>query len=150
MTNSSYFKLDTENFKELKEEIKTIIWMYHDMINSYGGFGHNIDFEEVNYERFLLTEIYEDSMKLYSQEVELVKQGSLVALCCKVNDMLDELRREKRVINYIKETLLDPKLEMGFEKEVLLSMLLAFEEEPLDDLDTLEHGGRYFKKLDEV
>ncbi|MHC0036645.1 hypothetical protein [Pseudoneobacillus sp. C159] len=151
MKNSNYFQLDTKNINVLKEEIKNIFWMYHDMIKSYGGFGHNIDFEKVNYERFLLTEIIEESMLTYSHEVDLVKQGSLVALCCKVNDMLEENRRDNNIVNFIKDTLINPKLEkMDFEKEVLSTMLLALEEKPNDEWYSLEQGGRFYQHLNMV
>ncbi|WP_075617980.1 hypothetical protein [Paenisporosarcina indica] len=145
-----FFILDNENFDELKEEIKSIFWMYHDMIHSYKGFGHNIDFERVNYEKFFLTEIDNESMNGYAREVQLVKKGSFVALCCEVNDMLDESRRNNdRVYQFIKELLSNQKIA-PFEEEILSSMLLALEEKPSYEWYSLKYGEIFSVKLDEV
>ncbi|PET34903.1 hypothetical protein CN514_25090, partial [Bacillus sp. AFS001701] len=58
---------------------------------SYGGFGHNIDFETVNYEKFILVEIIDKRMNGFNEEVEMLRHRSFVALCCEVQNMLDEM-----------------------------------------------------------
>ncbi|WP_088013798.1 hypothetical protein [Gottfriedia acidiceleris] len=147
----NFFQLHTENFDECRETIKNIFWMYQDMIRSYGGFGHNIDFETVNYEKFILVEIIDEGMNGFNEEVEMLRQGSLVALCCEVQDMLDEMRRDDRVYNFIKELTTIPEIKkMPFENDVLTSMLLALEEKPGDYWETLEFGKLFSKNLENV
>ncbi|MES9683794.1 hypothetical protein ABWK22_12890 [Gottfriedia acidiceleris] len=121
------------------------------MIRSYGGFGHNIDFETVNYEKFILVEIIDEGMNGFNEEVEMLRQGSLVALCCEVHDMLDEMRRDDRVYNFIKGLITIPEIKkMPFESDVLTSMLLALEEKPGDYWETLEFGTLFSKNLENV
>jgi len=130
----NFFQLHTENFDECRETIKNIFWMYQDMIRSYGGFGHNIDFELVNYEKFILVEIIDKRMNGFNEEVEMLRHGSFVALCCEVQNMLDEMWRDVRVYNFIKKLTLIPKMKQ------MPSMLLALEEKPEDSWETLEFG----------
>ncbi|MFB7142795.1 hypothetical protein ACFCYN_24685 [Gottfriedia sp. NPDC056225] len=147
----NFFQLHTENFDECRETIKNIFWMYQDMIRSYGGFGHNIDFETVNYEKFILVEIIDERMSGFNEEVEMLRQGSLVALCCEVQNLLDEMQRDDKVYNFIKELTTIPEIKkMSFENDVLSSMLLALEEKPGDWWETLKYGSIFSKKLEKV
>ncbi|MEH6938328.1 hypothetical protein V7056_10765 [Bacillus sp. JJ664] len=147
----NFFQLHTENFDELKETLKNIIWMYQDMIRSYGGFGHNIDFENINYEKYILAEIVDERMSSFSEEVESIRQGSMIALCCEVHDMLDELRRDSKVYNFIKGLTTNTEIiKMQFENELLSSMLLALDEKPHDEWETLEFGTLFSKNLKKV
>ncbi|WP_404406325.1 hypothetical protein [Jeotgalibacillus malaysiensis] len=101
------------------------------MTRSYGGFAHNIDYEPVDFERFLFTEVDAETMFLHEKEAEVLRQGALVALGCNVVNLLDEAQRHSEVYNFIISALSYPEIaQKTFDKEVLLAMKSALDEEP--------------------
>ncbi|TFE01518.1 hypothetical protein [Jeotgalibacillus salarius] len=149
MTNP--FILTWDSFSECRDTIKHILWMYHDMTKMYGGFGHNIDFEPIDYKRFLFTEIGEGSIFLHGKEAEILRQGALVALGCDVDNLLDEAQRHPGVYSFITNVLSNPSLKgRSFEKEVLTAMKKALDEEPDVAWESLEYGSKLEAKLAEV
>ncbi|KAB8133639.1 hypothetical protein F9U64_12110 [Gracilibacillus oryzae] len=146
----SYFILQADNFSEFQIAFGKVFWMYDDMITSYGGFGHNIDFEHIEYERFLFADT-DAEMDIYQKQLEVVKQGSLVALGCEVVNLLDEEHRDDRVYNFITVALSHPTIEdLPFEKEVLLAMKKALDEALDVAWETLPYGSRLDDMLKEV
>ncbi|MEN2766915.1 hypothetical protein [Ornithinibacillus xuwenensis] len=146
----NYFKLQADNYKEFQIEFGKVQWMYYDMITSYGGFGHNIDYEHFEYERFLFATT-DKEMEWYQRHLEIVKQGSLVALGCEVVNLLDDECRNSKVYKFITTALLNPTIEdLPFEKEVLLSMKNALDEEINFAWTALPNGSILTDKLEEV
>ncbi|MBM7579696.1 hypothetical protein [Jeotgalibacillus terrae] len=149
MNNS--FILTWDEFDECRNTIKHILWMYHDMTRMYGGFGHNIDFEPIDYKRFLLTEVGEGSISLQAKEAEILRQGALVALGCDVVNLLDEAQRRSEVYEFISSALASPLLhDRPFDQEVLSAMKQALEEEPDNGWESLTYGAVLVVKLAEV
>ncbi len=150
MMKQTFFKLKADNYSEFQVAFGKVFWMYDDMITSYGGFGHNIDFEHIEYERFLFASA-DVEMASYQRQVEIVKQGSLVALGCEVVNLLDEEGRSDRIYHFITTSLTYPAIEhMPFEKEVLLLMKQALDEELDVAWEILPYGSQLADKLREV
>lgn len=148
--NQEYFILHAGNYREFQIEFGKVQWMYYDMITSYGGFGHNVDFEHFEYERFLFATT-DKQLDFYQRQMEIVKQGALVALGCEVVDLLDDERRDSKVYKFITTTLSNSAIEdLPFEKEVLLSMKKALEEEISFAWTALPNGSILLDKLEEV
>lgn len=59
--------------------------MYYDIISA-NCIMHGVDYEKVEFEKFILSEIIEDRLKTPREEgiVELVREGCFTALCCNV------------------------------------------------------------------
>ncbi|AJD92937.1 hypothetical protein JMA_36200 [Jeotgalibacillus malaysiensis] len=147
----NHFTLTPEHFNECREMIGHILWMYHDMTRSYGGFAHNIDYEPVDYERFLFTEVDAETMFLHEKEAEVLRQGALVALGCNVVNLLDEAQRHSEVYNFIINALSHPTItHKTFEKEVLSAMKSALDEEPDVAWESLDKGSMLEARLAEV
>ena len=146
MTDIEVFMLNPDNFEECKATCKNIFWMYHDMVTKYNGFGHNIDFEDINYRKFLFAEIENEDMSMFHKEVKILKHGSLVALCCEVVNLLDEERRDKKVLEFIIEARKYSQMNGFSNVESLLTIMIPALEErcpnPNDSFDWtgLEHG----------
>src|SRR5690606_9457960 len=122
----------------------------YDMVTDYGGFGHGVDYEHFDYDRFLFATI-DKELDFYQPEMEIVKQGALVALGCEVVDLLDEARRDSKVYQFITTALSNPTIEhLPFEKEVLLAMNNALEEDVNHAWTALPNGSVLMEKLEEV
>jgi hypothetical protein len=148
--NQEYFILQADNYREFQIEFGKVQWMYYDMITSYHGFGHNVDFEHFEYKRFLFATT-DKEMDWYQRHMQIVKQGALVALGCEVVNLLDEEARNSKLYNFITTALSNPTIEdLPFEKEVLLSMKNALEEEINFEWAVLPNGSILMKKLEEV
>lgn len=93
MMGQNYFKLQADNYREFQIEFGKVQWMYYDMVTDYGGFGHNIDYEHFEYERFLFATT-DKELDFYQRQMDIVKQGALVALGSHVVDLLDEETRD--------------------------------------------------------
>jgi hypothetical protein len=145
------FKVNNNNPEECREVIKSVLWMYHDMITSYRGFGHNIDFEEIDYNKYFFTEPT-DSM--LNDIAMLMGHGSLIALCCEVVNLLDEGRRSQKVLDTINQLLSNHKIKnMPKEESLLSAMVLALKEQlPTGNQDwtSLTNGSMLNKKLHEA
>ncbi|KIL42799.1 hypothetical protein KP77_34290 [Jeotgalibacillus alimentarius] len=149
MNNS--FILTWDHFDECRNTIKQILWMYHDMTRMYGGFGHNIDFEPIDYKRFLFTEVDEGSISLHAKEAEILRQGALSALGCDVVNLLDEAQRRAEVYDFINSALASSLLHnRPFDQEVLSAMKRALDEQADNGWESMPDGARLVVKLAEV
>ncbi|MEN2468106.1 hypothetical protein [Ornithinibacillus sp. JPR2-1] len=148
--NQDYFILQADNYREFQIEFGKVQWMYYDMTKNYGGFGHDVDFEHFEYERFFFATT-DKEMEWYQRQMEIVKQGALVALGCEVINLLDAPDRDNKVYKFITSALSNPTIEnLSFEKEVLLSMKKALEEETNFAWTALPNGSILMEKLEEV
>lgn len=145
------FILTRDNYREFQIAFGKVFWMYHDMVTTYSGFGHNIDFEHIEYERFFFASADEDMDGIYPDQMEIVRQGAFVALCCEVVNLLDEERRNKKVYQFITKTLENPKIEsMPLEKETLIAMRKSLDEEPTVEWGILPGSSSFNKLLPEI
>ncbi len=152
------FEITDDNFYECIETSKQIFWMYDNIISSWG-IVHNIDYEQVNYGKYIMCEIFEERLKSphLQRIVDLVNQGCFTALTCHVSDLMDENRRDNNVINLISNLLEDERINnMHFEKELLILMHNALMQRPTYQIDknlywiNLPAGKAFFHKLNEV
>ena len=157
MSRVSY-EITDDNFYECIEVSKQILWMYHDIVLN-GGIVHNIDFEKVNYEKYIMCEIVEDRLKNGFEEkvVKLVNQGCFTALCCYVSNLMDEELRDMEVIKLIDNILMDERInDFKFEKDLLIFMKSALNQKPSYQLDVDKYwtefpdGNAFYKKLPEA
>ncbi|WP_227394965.1 hypothetical protein [Jeotgalibacillus aurantiacus] len=146
------FYLNDQRFPEARETIMHILWMYHDMARSYGGFGHNIDFEPVDYEKFLFaTVMSEKDEVIYGKEAELLHQGSIIALGCEVVNLLDEEQRNPKIYDFIDQTLNMPELDHHKNDQAFLqAMKDAFDEETDAAWERLPKGAILNQHLKDV
>ncbi|GIO27436.1 hypothetical protein [Ornithinibacillus bavariensis] len=147
----NYFKLQANTYREFQIEFGKVQWMYYHMTTDYNGFGHGIDYEHFEYERFFFATTDKELDDFYPRQMEILKQGALVALGCEVVDLLDEACRDSKVYNFITTALSNPTIEeLPFEKEALLSMKNALEEEIDHAWTALPSGSILMDKLEEV
>lgn len=84
-------EITPDNVKHAREAIKDILFMYVDLIQSYGGFGHNIATGRFRAIELIDVGLYEerdyDSFKV---DISLLQAGSAISLLCKLSDAWDE------------------------------------------------------------
>lgn len=86
--------IDEDNFTEAIQAIRDILFLYHDAITGYRGFGHNLHtgtFDPFRYVTALLAEPPGVSLAI---DIELIHEGSAVALLCHLSDYWDETSGE--------------------------------------------------------
>ncbi len=82
--------IDDSNYPSAEAAIRDILFMYTDMIQSYSGFGHNIDtgdFDPFLYLDSILVDRPGTSLEL---DLPLLHQGSAVAILCVASNHWDE------------------------------------------------------------
>lgn len=93
--------------KDCLEVYKNILWMYYDMATSYGGFGHNIEYEKVNYRLYSLIQT---EIRAYQPLCTKIKHGCVVAVGCEVINLLDDEQRDPATLDAINGLLKTPGL----------------------------------------
>lgn len=83
-------KITRDNFKEAQKAIKDILFMYVDLIESYRGFGHNIEIGQLGKMEFIDVEVDESNNYPFGIDVSLLQSGSAVALLCELSNAWDE------------------------------------------------------------
>ncbi len=149
------FQIVDENFYECVDTSKEIFWMYNDIASNWG-IVHNIDFEHVDYDKYIMCEIVEERLKSPDLQriVDIVNQGCFTALSCYVLNLMDEDLRDSNVIILIDDLLADTRIDsMKFEKELLIIMHDALNQELTYKIDSNKYwtefpaGKRFYDKL---
>jgi len=83
-------KITTDNVHEAENAIRDILYMYHDLVRSYKGFGHNIDCGKFNPLNYIDAVLEEPEGYTFGIDLELLQNGSAVALLCDLVNMWDE------------------------------------------------------------
>lgn len=78
------------NYQQAFDAIRDILFMYVDLIKSYGGFGHNIDRGKFSPLEFVDAPILEPEGYTFGIDVALLQNGSAIALLCELSDAWDE------------------------------------------------------------
>lgn len=78
------------NYQKAYDAIKDILYMYVDMIESYEGFGHNIETGKFSPLDFVDAPIIEPEGYTFAVDVSLLQNGSAIALLCELSDAWDE------------------------------------------------------------
>jgi hypothetical protein len=82
--------ITTDNFLEAHSAIRDILFMYRDLILSYEGFGHNIEVGTFDPFTFVDAELREKPGHTLAMDMNLIHQGSAVALLCQLSDAWDD------------------------------------------------------------
>jgi len=83
-------KITTNNVHEAENAIRDILYMYYDLVRSYKGFGHNIDCGKFNPLNYIDAVLEEPERYTFAIDLELLQNGSAVALLCDLVNMWDE------------------------------------------------------------
>ena len=76
----------------MDDAIRHILYMYRDMAESYGGFGHNIDTSLGRFDAPGLVNLPDEAIapSLHPHDLELLRVGAAIALLCDLSDAWDE------------------------------------------------------------
>ncbi|AFY73632.1 hypothetical protein Syn7502_01572 [Synechococcus sp. PCC 7502] len=83
-------KITTDNVHEAENAIRDILYMYYDLVKSYKGFGHNIESGKFNPLNYIDAVLEEPIGYTFAVDIELLQNGSAVALLCDLVNMWDE------------------------------------------------------------
>lgn len=85
-------KIDRENYDSACSAVRDILFMYVDLVEGYGGFGHGIDVGTFRPLDFLEAELVEPPAEGYvlGPDVDLLHAGSGIALLCELSDAFYE------------------------------------------------------------
>jgi len=84
------YYIDESNLSEASQAVGDILFLYQDAVESYGGFGHNLEtgsFNAFDYARAVLAPKPGYSLGL---DVSLLHEGAAVALLCELSDHIDD------------------------------------------------------------
>ena len=79
-----------ENYQKAYDAIRDILFMYVDLVESYGGFGHNIERGRFSPLEFVDAPIIEPEGYTFGIDVPLLQSGSAIALLCELSDAWDD------------------------------------------------------------
>ncbi len=82
--------ITAENYQEAYDAIRDILFMYVDMVESYRGFGHNIQRGRFSPLDFVDAPIYEPEGYTFAIDIHLLQSGSAISLLCELSDAWDE------------------------------------------------------------
>lgn len=126
-------KITTDNVHEAENAIRDILYMYYDLVKSYKGFGHNIDCGTFNPLNYIDAVLEEPHGYTFAIDLELLQNGSAVALLCDLVNMWDEFETSDvkvwPIIAQIKTALVSGRLEHMPELKKAIELGLANSEE---------------------
>lgn len=144
-------EINEENYPIAVNAIRDILYMYYDLIESYKGFGHNIDtgkFDSIFYADCYL---YEPEGITFGIDVNILHEGSAVAILCKLSDYWDEFEavpKDEFTLN-IKQIISEGRLTHLPLAERAIKMAFEDEEKFRDLLDKVyeKYVFNFFQKL---
>ena len=80
--------IDINNYNLANAATRDILFMYRDLVESYGGFGGTIDVGSFDAFSFLDAEVREAEGETLEIDVDLLRRGSSVAILCGIHDAL--------------------------------------------------------------
>lgn len=83
-----------DNYQEAYDAIRDILYMYVDMIESYEGFGHNIETGKFSPLEFVDAQVLEPEGYTFGIDILLLQSGSAIALLCELSNLWDEYATE--------------------------------------------------------
>lgn len=133
------FEVSHETIQESREIYQKILWLYQDMVTSYGGFGHNLDYEDIDYMKFIFT--YTEDETGYGHIATTISQGALISICCEAVNLLDEESRSQKFEEGIQQILSSNMVKHFKEVEsVLKKIIMAFSEQKRVDWECYGNG----------
>ncbi len=79
-----------DNYQEAYDAIRDILYLYVDMVESYEGFGHNLERGKFLPLEFVDAQIYEPEGYTFAIDLALLQSGAAIALLCELSDAWDE------------------------------------------------------------
>lgn len=83
-------EINLENYVVAISAIRDILYLYYDLVESYNGFGHSIDIGKFDPIIFADCYLFEPEGKTFGIDVNILHEGSAVAILCKLSDYWDE------------------------------------------------------------
>ncbi len=83
-------EINQENYPVAINAIRDILYMYYDLVESYKGFGHNIETGSFDPIFFADCYLFEPQGITFGIDVNVLHEGSAVAILCKFSDYWDE------------------------------------------------------------
>lgn len=134
------FLVNWENWRECKKVCGDILWMFYDLAKG-GAIVHNIDFEDIDYQRYLCAEPGETGDSSLLDMVSLLRSGSLIALCCHLYNLLSDEQRDQRLVEFLEAVPQHPGAKDSLEIRRLVESALTALAEPRDAGWELLPGG---------
>ena len=82
--------ITSDNYQIANDATRDILYMYVDLIESYGGFGHNINTGSFDPLSFIDVDVIEPEGASLEIDVAFLQSGSSIALLCALSDAWDE------------------------------------------------------------
>ncbi len=83
-------EINQENYSVAINAIRDILYMFYDLSESYEGFGHNIEIGSFDPIFFADCYVFEPQGITFGIDVNVLHEGSAVAILCKLSDYWDE------------------------------------------------------------
>ncbi len=83
-------KINEENYPVAIAATRDILYMYYDLVESYEGFGHNIETGNFDPIFFVDCYLFEPKGFTFGIDVNILHEGSAIAILCKFSDYWDE------------------------------------------------------------
>ncbi|MDR2874310.1 MAG: hypothetical protein LBV44_00060 [Methylobacillus sp.] len=80
----------SETLRYAEDAIRDILYLYVDMVSSYGGFGHNLDTGRFSPLEFIDSKILTPPGYTFGIDEALLHEGSAIAILCSISDCRDE------------------------------------------------------------
>jgi hypothetical protein len=147
--------ITVETLPYAQAAIRDILYLYVDMVESYGGFGHNLDTGTFSPAEFVNSKVITPDGYTLGLDEELLHTGSAIAILCAISDCWDDQGEISLWWPKIKSA--KSALDAGQFKhlpEIEKAFVLAFEGDlPLftEQLQAVyqKHVLSYFKRLSE-
>jgi len=79
-----------DNYQAAYDAIRDILYLYVDMVESYEGFGHNLQRGKFLPLKFVDAQVYEPEGYTFGIDLQLLQSGAAIALLCELSDAWDE------------------------------------------------------------
>jgi hypothetical protein len=103
------FLVTDDNRLECQTRGGAILWLYVHAVSSYGGIGHNLDYETIGYRNLFCARVADRSDRPLAGSTDpsliatagLLGRGALFALCCELYDLLSDEQRSEEVREFL-------------------------------------------------
>lgn len=143
-------EINQENYPVAIAAIRDILYMYYDLVESYEGFGHNI--ETGNFDPIFFADCYlfEPKGSTFGIDVNVLHEGSAVGILCKFSDFWDDhgTAPEGEFASEVKRILSEGRLDHLPLAEKTIKLAFQDEEKFRDLLDEAyeKYVVQFFKK----
>ena len=141
--------INGRNVDDLKALYQHIIWMYYDLASSYGTISHNVDFEAIEYKKYICT-ITDDLATDYSIDMaNLVRNGAIIALCCDIYNLLCDEQRDSDLEKFLFEIVNSQHLIVDSDLTQLTELAINAFKEPISAFwESTKIGSKLRHKMD--